>query len=85
LEAPRCSLRDRFYAELVEPGFRAAAKLVGGRSATGDPEAIAVILVGGLVDYVRSQWTFGAVPLGVSEERLVDALAWLEASVLTGR
>jgi hypothetical protein len=38
---------------------------------------LAAILVGAVVNFWRSQWTFGRTPLDVDEQRLVDALARL--------
>jgi AcrR family transcriptional regulator len=73
-------LRDRFYDALIEPGFTAASALISASVAhdkSWDPDATAVIVVGALVNYVRNQWTFGEVPLGVTPERLADSLVKL--------
>ena len=72
-------LRDRFYRELVEPGYRGVAELVANRfnPALGndfDADALAVLIGGALVNYRRSEWTFGAVILDVDEERLLKAM-----------
>ena len=81
-------LRERFYRELVEPGYRGIAEVSAQRfnPALGldfDPEAIAVLIGGALVNYRRSQWTFGEVILDVDEERLVRIV--LEALILPHR
>ena len=72
-------LRDRFYREIVEPGYRAIAETITHRfnlalGVDSDAEAVAVIAGGALINYRLTQWTFGAAPLEVDEERLVKAL-----------
>ena len=39
-----------------------------------DVEAVVTILVGAIVNYRRTQWTFGGAPLEVGEDRFVDAV-----------
>ena len=72
-------LRDRFFDEVVRRGYRQAAQLaqrwlktVPGGDAV-DVEALASVAVGTIVAYRRTQWTFGGDPLGVDEERFVQA------------
>jgi len=77
-------LRDRFYRDLVEPGYREAAALARRTTATGDgwdADALAVVVIGALVNLLRNQWTFGATPLDVSVERVVRTVVQLLASV----
>lgn len=73
-------LRDRFYRGLVEPGFRDAAALIDRMADVDggwDAEALGVITVGALVNHLRNEWTFGAAPLDVSRERLIQTLTRL--------
>lgn len=73
-------LRDRFYERVIEPGLRDTATLVevitGGGDAW-DAETIATIVIGALVNHRRNEWTFGAAPLGVSDERLINTVRQL--------
>src|SRR5687768_5216235 len=72
-------LRDRFFAEVVQRGYRQAAQLAqrwlkstpGGDSV--DVDALATLAVGTIVAYRRTEWTFGSDPLGVDEDRFVQA------------
>jgi AcrR family transcriptional regulator len=80
-------VRDRFYRELVEPGFRLAAQLLDDRlpvrvRAQLDVEALAVVLVGSVVNYRRNDWTFGTTLLDVDENRLTETLVALVASTI---
>jgi AcrR family transcriptional regulator len=75
-------LPQRFWDDIADPGYRAAATVfnrqLGDRAQQSwDCEALAAVLVGAVVNYQRSQWTFGHTPLDVDEQRLVDALALL--------
>jgi len=78
-------LAQRFWDEIAEPGYRLSASMLDRQLNTDgthlwDAEALAVILVGAVVNYRRGQWTFGTIPLDVDEERLVQALAQLVRS-----
>jgi AcrR family transcriptional regulator len=79
-------LRDAFRRSLVDGGYVAAAALARGwlgRSAdTADVETATVVLMGALVNYRRSTWTFGAAPLGIDEDRLLSAWANLCAGAV---
>lgn len=44
-----------------------------------DPDAFVVVLIGGLVNLRRNRWTFGAVPLGVEDDRALDA--WVDIAL----
>lgn len=75
-------LAQRFWDEVAAPGYRASAELLDRQLNTDrdqfwDAEAVAVVLVGAIVNYRRGQWTFGRIPLDVDEERLVQTLARL--------
>jgi hypothetical protein len=73
-------LRHLFRERVVEPGYAAAAEVHHERltdlmfDAGTDTDALAAVVVGALVNYRRHQWTFGAPPLGVDEQRYVEAL-----------
>ncbi len=71
-------LRDRFFTEIVQRGYRQAAHLaqrwlkeIPGAD-TVDVDALATLAVGTIVAYKRTEWTFGGDPLGVDEERFVQ-------------
>jgi AcrR family transcriptional regulator len=72
-------LRDRFRQSLVEPGYVVAADLarrwLGKRAAAVDVEALSAVLLGALINYRRSMWTFGDAPAGVEEERFLASWA----------
>ena len=72
-------LRDSFRERLVDAGYVAATALarrwLGGGAGSHDIEAITVVLMGGLVNYRRSTWTFGAAPLAIDEARFLSAWA----------
>jgi AcrR family transcriptional regulator len=75
-------LAQRFWDEIAEPGYRLSASVLDRQLNTDhnqlwDVEALAVVLVGAIVNYRRGQWTFGRIPLDVEEERLVQTLAQL--------
>jgi AcrR family transcriptional regulator len=72
-------LRDGFRRSLVDAGYVAAAAMarrwVGTRAAAADVETATVVLMGALVNYRRSTWTFGATPLGIDEDRFLSSWA----------
>jgi AcrR family transcriptional regulator len=79
--------RDRFFQEVVQRGYSYAAQL-GHRwlkdlpnADAIDIEALACLAVGSIVAYRRTEWTFGADPLGVDEERLVQVFVNVFASL----
>ena len=62
--------------ELIDSGYRWTTEY--GRTLLpedhgSDLEALAVLLVGALVNFRRTQWTFGRAPLKLSEDRLLAA------------
>jgi AcrR family transcriptional regulator len=80
-------LRDRMREGVSERGYRIAASFVERWAATGiveprDHDALAVLLVGGLVNLRRSTWTFGAPPLGLDDDRFVDTFVALSTALL---
>lgn len=83
-------LRDRFFAGVIERGYRQAAEL--GRRwlkelpVTVDVDALATLVVGSLINYRWAEWTFGRDPLDVDEERFVQTFVAVFATLteLTG-
>lgn len=73
-------LCEQFRDRVVEPGYAAAAQVLHERLSdlqldpATDTDALAAVVVGSLVNYRRHQWTFTAPPLGVDEQRYVEAL-----------
>ena len=80
-------LRDSFRERLVDAGYLTATSLArrwfGRSGARADLEAATVVLMGALVNYRRSTWTFGAAPLEIEEERFLAAWADM-CSLVTG-
>jgi AcrR family transcriptional regulator len=78
-------LRNQVRREVVDTGNAAAAQLL--RAAVPghrDPEATAVIFIGALTGVRRAEWTYGAPPLGVDDDRAVAAWADLLLSLVSG-
>lgn len=80
-------LRDRMRQGVSDRGYRIAASLIERWTATGsdqriDNEALAVLLIGGLINLRRSTWTFGAPPLGLSDARFVATFVALSNALL---
>ena len=71
-------LRERFYLEIVEPGYSSVAAMVERWNtrleAKWDPELVAAVAGGALVNFRRNQWTFGQTVLDVDEEHFVRTL-----------
>lgn len=72
-------LRDSFRRQLVDAGYvfvtALAHRWLGQRAGKDDVEAMSAVLLGALVNYRRSNWTFGAPPADIDEERFVSAWA----------
>jgi AcrR family transcriptional regulator len=73
-------LRDRYYEEVGEFGYRLGAEFIE-RSvfahtdeADIDAEVLAAITMNALVNQRRSEWTFGRKPLGLSDEALIEGV-----------
>jgi len=78
------SLRNRMLERVIQVGYRQAAEFAQRWAkeygiADLDVEAVATILVGAVVNYRRTQWTFGGPPLGVGENRFVET--WVDGCV----
>ena len=69
------ALRDSFRRHLVDAGYVMVEQWLRGNAGTIDVEAVAVVLLGSLVNYRRSTWTFGKKPLGMDEERFLSTWA----------
>lgn len=70
-------LRDRMREGISDRGYRIAAALIERwRPAlpVDDLDSLAVILVGAIINFRRSTWTFGAPPLGLDDERFLETL-----------
>ena len=77
-------LADVMREGISEPGYRLFAAYLDDRS-EGEPDdstAIAVMLVGALVNLRRSTWTFGRPPASLDDDRAVDAWVHLCLSAL---
>ncbi len=73
-------LVDRFREGLSDAGYQLAAVYLEGRGYRGeDADAIAVVLLGSLINLRRSRWTFGAPPNGIDDDRFVDA--WVKTAL----
>jgi AcrR family transcriptional regulator len=77
-------IRDRLSRNLVDAGYRWTAEY--GRTLLDegdwDLEALAVLFVGGLVNYRRTAWTFGRPPLDLPEDRLLTVWTRLALFIL---
>lgn len=77
------ALRDEFRREISEASYAAVAEVLRAWLGPADPEpdlrALAVHLLGGLVNARRSTWTLGAPPAGMDDER--TARAWADLCV----
>ena len=74
----------RMRDEVVQAGYSQASdfareRLVAAGDAELDPDVIAAIAVGAIVNYRRMQWTFGEPPGNVGEQRFLDG--WVELLV----
>jgi len=78
-------LRDRFRVEVSDTAYRTMTKILrhwlqsAGSQTVDDrrAEALAVHLVGALVNARRSSWTLGASPLGLDDDELLAGWASL--------
>ncbi len=80
-------LRDRMREGISDRGYRIAASFIERWAATVttepiDHEALAVLMVGALINLRRSTWTFGAPPLGIDDERFLETFLALSTALL---
>jgi AcrR family transcriptional regulator len=73
-------LRDAFRERIVDAGYRLTAQVVaqwiGGTADDADVRSASVVVLGALVNYRRSAWTFGAAPFAVDQQAFLKA--WVE-------
>lgn len=77
-------LRDQMRDRISDAGYRAAMLLIDRWATDGqvdglDHEAMAISLLGPLINFRRSTWTFGVPPLGLDDERMIEG--WAELCV----
>jgi len=74
-------LRDRFRERVSDAGYQAASDLlgrwIGRRSTDVDLDALAVLLLGPLINLRRSTWLYARPPLGIDDERMIAT--WVDA------
>ena len=80
-------LRDRMRAGVSDRGYRIASTYIGHWAAGAgvhvvDPDALAVILIGAVINLRRSTWTFDQPPLGIDDERFLVAFGALTSTLL---
>jgi AcrR family transcriptional regulator len=69
-------LTDAVRTEIVDLSYRAAARVIARLAPQiSDAEATAVVVLGTLVAVRRTRWTFGAAPVGIDDDRMLDTLA----------
>jgi AcrR family transcriptional regulator len=78
--------RERMLQEVLEPGYERMGGLlqrwVGDRP-LDDGRVTMMLLLGGLVNLRRNLWTFGRVPLSVSDDRAIGAWVDIAVAVIT--
>jgi AcrR family transcriptional regulator len=71
-------LRDRYYEEVGEFGYRVGAdflrRALDAAGAHIDPEVLATVTMNALVNQRRCEWTFGRKPLGLDDTQLVEGV-----------
>ncbi len=80
-------LRDRMRDGISDRGYRIASSFVerwadAEGAADIDHDALAVLLIGALINLRRSTWTFGAAPLGIDDDRIVATFVELSTSLI---
>ena len=78
--------RGRMLREVIEPGYRRMGELlerwVGDRPIEA-AQITMMLLFGGLVNLRRNLWTFGRVPLDVSDDSAIRAWVDIAVAVIT--
>jgi AcrR family transcriptional regulator len=80
-------LRDRMKEGVSDRGYKVAAAFIERWAETTSPapldnEALAVILVGAIINLRRSTWTFGTAPLGIDDERFIATFIALSTALV---
>jgi AcrR family transcriptional regulator len=74
------ALRDAFRQRVVDAGYGATAHVVarwmGGNADDVEVRSASVVVLGALVNYRRSTWTFGAAPFAIDQQTFLKA--WVE-------
>lgn len=77
-------VRDRFRSG-ADQGFHATCQLLDrwakARRLNLDARAVAVVLMGAVVNFRRSNWTLGRSPLGLTDQEFVEGLSDLIATL----
>jgi AcrR family transcriptional regulator len=80
-------LQERYRA-IIDFGFASAAlaieRWLQSSGTVLNPSRSSVILVGAIVNFRRSNWTFGAAPLGLEDEAFLEELAAMVEQLVTG-
>lgn len=78
------AVRREMAEQVLHRGYRDLVEVFRDYLGLGaaDPDAFVVVLIGGLVNLRRNQWTFGAVPLDIDDERALDAWADIAEAAL---
>ncbi|RLV56690.1 TetR/AcrR family transcriptional regulator [Aeromicrobium phragmitis] len=75
-------LRERFRTGVIDEAVHQARRIISPwLDDEADAEALAVVLTGPIVNFMRNRWTFGDSPAGLTEERFLDA--WCESAIAT--
>jgi AcrR family transcriptional regulator len=76
-------LTAEIKVDIVDLSYRTAARLiVSAQPGATDPEAMAFLVLGPLVALRRTEWTFGSPPVGLDDERVLEAWAAVTMGVL---
>lgn len=77
-------LVDAMREGISEPGYRLFAAYLEGKGVRSDIDevAVAVLLIGSLVNLRRSTWTFGKKPADIGDDQALDAWISLCLAVL---
>ena len=80
-------LRDAARQQISDAGYRSASALLerwlDGHRPDLDAAAIATSLVGSIINFRRSTWTFGGPPLGLDDDRFLNGWADLCVTLAT--
>lgn len=76
---------DAMREGISEPGYRYARAYIETRfpEIDADRDALAVLVLGALINLRRSRWTFGKPPLGVDDDQALTA--WVSLVLAVGR
>jgi hypothetical protein len=75
-------LATEIKVDIVDLSYTTAAKLIALTAPElDDPQAVAVLVLGPLVAFRRTAWTFGNAPLDLDDARLLAA--WTDLTIVT--